>query len=771
MPRLILASNRLPVAARVERGELVVSAAAGGLASGLLGLQQRSGGLWIGWPGETWRLTADQRSDLDTRLAGLGARAIDLSQSEVARYYGDFSNGVLWPLLHYEIERLPSDPHGWDVYERVNQRFADAIIEAYRPGDLIWIHDYQLMLVPGMVRRALPGAAIGFFLHVPFPSSEVFRILRWRRELLGGMLGSTLVGFHTAAYARHFRNAAATLLGCEIRAGRVMFDGRPVRVADFPMGIDAAAYEGLVDNRSVGAEIKRLRRAAGETQLIVAVDRLDYTKGIPRRLMAFERALERYPRLRGRVQLLMVAAPSRESVGAYREQRRLVDELVGRINGRYATLGHAPIQYISRTLPRERLAAMYRAAAVALITPLRDGMNLVAKEFIATRTDDDGVLILSELAGAAAELTSALLVNPFDLDDIADAIHRALTMPADERRDRMRTLRARVMSHDVHAWSRSFIAALGAEHRRAVRVARAGVGLEDAVRPEDVAAAIEQTLVGARQPGIVIILDYDGTLVPLRMRPDEASPDEEVIRLIGTLAGLPGVNVHIVSGRRRTELEAWLGGLPVGLHAEHGLASRALGRVRWRRRLRKAPAWMAVARPRIQARVDAVAGSHLEEKEASLVWHYRNADPATAVVAARALRAELETALRDTGARVDAGSAIVEVRQTGIDKALVVEAAQAMHRGLPLVVVGDDVTDEDMFAAAPDDAVTVRVGAGQTVARFRLGGPDQVRALLGLLARRYGEPPDATVSKVTPPDESAGRPRRTARPDSETPSA
>jgi len=733
MQRLILASNRLPVAARVERGELVVSPAAGGLASGLLGLQQRGGGLWIGWPGETWRLSDDQRTQLDSTLADLGARAIELTHSEVTSYYEDFSNGVLWPLLHYEIERLPSDPRGWEVYERVNQRFADAIVAAYRPGDLIWIHDYQLMLVPGMVRRALPGATIGFFLHVPFPSQEVFRILRWRRELLAGLLGSTLIGFHTAAYAGHFRDAAATLLGCEVRGGRVTFDGRPVRVADFPMGIDAAAYEALVTQRSVRAEITRLRRAADETQLVVAVDRLDYTKGIPRRLLAFERALQRHPSLRGKVQLLMVAAPSRESVGEYREQRRRVDELVGRINGRYATLGHVPIQYISRTLPRERLAAMYRSAAAALVTPLRDGMNLVAKEFVATRTDDDGVLILSELAGAAAELTSAILVNPFDIDDIADAIHRALTMPDIERRDRMRTLRARVMSHDVHAWARSFVSALGTEHRRAVRVARAGMGLEDAVRPQDVATAIEQLSAARPGGGLVLVLDYDGTLVPLRPRPDEARPDEEVVRLIGTLAGQPGVNVHVVSGRRRAELEAWLGGLPIGLHAEHGLASRALGRVRWRRRMRERPAWMAIARPIIEAAVNGTPGSHLEEKEASLVWHYRNADPVAAVPAAQQLQADLSSALGNHDARIDAGSAIVEVRQAGIDKALVVDAVRGLHPGLPMLVVGDDVTDEDMFAAATEDAVTVRVGAGQTHAQFRLGGPEQVRALLRLL--------------------------------------
>jgi trehalose 6-phosphate synthase/phosphatase len=734
MARLILASNRLPVAARLERGELVISPGAGGLASGLTGFQARTGGLWIGWPGETWRLNPNQRQELDRRLADLRALPIELTANEVSRYYEDFSNGILWPLLHYQVERLPQDPRGWDTYRRVNQRFADRIVEEYRPGDLIWIHDYQLMLVPGMVRRQLPGAAIGFFLHVPFPTSELFRVLRWRAELLEGMLGATLVGFHTASYADHFRNAAVKLLGCEVRMGRIMFEGRAVRAGTFPMGIDAKVYATLAESRSVIAESDRLRESSGDVRIIVSVDRLDYTKGIPRRLLAFERCLERHPKLRGRVQLLVVAAPSRESVGPYRQLRRTVDELVGRINGRYATLGHAPIHYISRTLGRDRLVAMYRAAAVALITPLRDGMNLVSKEFVASRVDEDGVLVLSELAGAAAELGAALLVNPYDLDAVADQLNRALEMPEPERRERMRGLRTEVMSHDVHRWAEEFVGALRAEHRRAIRAAQAGVGLEDAVRPVDILAELGQPM-----PKVALVLDYDGTLVPLRPRPEEARPDDELLRLLNALAGLPGVALHVVTGRRRTDIEAWLGHLPVGLHAEHGLSSRGIGRKRWRHRtVEPAPPWIELAREPMTARVAAVAGSHLEEKDASLVWHYRTANQVAGAVAARELHDELQAALQGSGARVVPGARTIEVRYGNVHKGLIVAEVEAAHPGYRLLLAGDETTDEDMFLAAPPDAITIRVGPGHTAARFRLGGPDQVRALLGELARRRG---------------------------------
>jgi trehalose 6-phosphate synthase/phosphatase len=732
MARLILVSNRLPIAARTERGELVVTNSPGGLASGLSGLHETGDGVWVGWPGETWRLAPNQREALRQRLIDMRCIPVELTAGEVQRYYDSFSNGVLWPLLHYELDRLPMHPRGWDAYRRVNERFADAVVDTYRPGDVIWVHDYQLMLVPALVRRRMPGAAIGFFCHVPFPSSELFRVLPWRRELLEGVLGSTLVGFHTASFAGHFISSASKILGCETRNGRVRIDGRQVRVADFPMGIDAAAYEELAKDEAVIGEMARLRRASGEAQLIVSVDRLDYTKGIPRRLLSFERLLERYPSLRGHVRLIQVAAPSREAVSQYREYRRSVDELVGRINGRFATLGHDPIQYISRSLPRERLVALFRAASVALVTPLRDGMNLVSKEFVASRIDEDGVLILSEFAGAAAELSGALLVNPYDLDGVASALRHGLVMPAAERGDRMRGLRARVIEHDVHRWSREFVSALHKEKRRAARSAAAGSGLADAVRPLDVLAELDP---GLRGP-LTLILDYDGTLVPLKPRPEEAWPDDEILRLLATLAGLPEVTVHVTSGRRRDDLERWLGHLPLGLHAEHGLWSRAPGQPDWQQRLGARPAWLDGVRPRLEARVRDVAGSFVEEKEASLAWHYRNVEPPIGDRAARALRRELAETLRPGDATVLDGNKVIEVREASIHKGLPVRELVDAQPGSRMLIAGDDATDEDMFAAAPREAITVRVGPGRTRARFRVAGPDQVRSLLAELARR-----------------------------------
>jgi trehalose 6-phosphate synthase/phosphatase len=727
--RIILVSNRLPVSVRVERGELVVERSAGGLATGLRSFHERGGGVWIGWPGETWRLSSPQLESMREQLAAMRAVPMELTAAEVQRYYDGFSNGVLWPLLHYNLNRLPMNAEGWTTYKRVNQRFADAVVAQYRPGDLIWIHDYHLALVPDMVRRQLPDAAIGFFLHVPFPSAEVFRLLPWRRELLEGILGASVVGFHTVSYVLHFLTSAANVLGCETRQGRVRFEGRTIRVGTFPMGIDAAGFEELASRPGTVAEAEKLRDSAGGAALIVSVDRLDYTKGIPRRLLAFERLLERYPRLRGRVSFLQVAAPSRQDVGEYQQFRRGVDEIVGRVNGRFALLGHVPIHYISQTLPADRLAAIYRAGDVALITPLRDGMNLVAKEFVAARPDGDGVLVLSEFAGAAAELTDALLVNPYDLDSVAATIKRALEMPEDERRDRMCRLRERVKTQNVDRWARDFVAAMVSEGRRIQRTTEVPVD-----QPADVVNAV---LAEGERP-LTLLLDYDGTLVGLRPSPAEASPDAEILKILANLAIQPGVSVHVVSGRRRDDLELWLAALPIGLHAEHGLWSRPAGEAKWRRREVNAE-WLGVARGLMAARTAEAPGALVEEKDASVAWHYRNVEDALGRRKASALTRQLRRALEGTQAAVLRGHMVVEVKDAAISKGNVVTELVAESPESRLVAVGDDQTDEDMFLAAPVDAVTVKVGSGPTTARMRLPGPDQVRRFLVELQQRLTE--------------------------------
>ena len=459
--RLLIVSNRLPVTVAVEDGAPVVRPSSGGLASGLRGPHHRSGGLWIGWPGDLSKLPDAMRAAVTAQLTALHTVPVELPRADQRPYYEGICNSVLWPICHDRLDQPPLHVTGWDVYERVNARFADAVCAHYREGDTIWVHDYQLLRLPALLRERLPGAKIGFFLHIPFPNPEIFFTLSHRRWLVEGMMGADVVGFHTRRYRGHFTAALRRLFGIEMHGdATVDWQGRRVSLGVFPIGIDAAEFATAALDFGVNAERRALRE--GMHRLVVGVDRLDYSKGIPRRLLAFEQLLRRHPEWRERIRLVQVAVPTRGSVGGYRRFRRDVDALVGRINGELGTPTWTPIHYVHNSVPRSQLLALYRAADVMLVTALRDGMNLVAKEFAASRIDEDGVLVLSEFTGAADELRDALIVNPYDVDGVAETLHEALTMAGPERRRRMRALRQQVITHDVHRWAGDFLEALDA---------------------------------------------------------------------------------------------------------------------------------------------------------------------------------------------------------------------------------------------------------------------------------------------------------------------
>ncbi|MDP2314123.1 MAG: bifunctional alpha,alpha-trehalose-phosphate synthase (UDP-forming)/trehalose-phosphatase [Pseudomonadota bacterium] len=719
---MLLVSNRLPVTVRLDRGRVVVGRSAGGLATGLRGVHASPDSLWIGWPGDTSRFTEAQRSELGRNLEEMRVHPVPLSPAEVTQYYDGYSNGVLWPLFHYLLDRVPLEAASWDTYVRVNERFADIVAELTQPGDHVWVHDYQLCLVPALLRKRRPGLRIGFFLHIPFPSVEVFRTLAWRSAILEGLVGADVIGFHTASYRRHFVDSVALLLGHgvtlaarpdethELRVG-----ARGVRLVVAPMGIDNAAINTMAGSEEVRAEADTLRQEG--TRLLLGIDRLDYTKGIPRRMLAFERLLEREPALRGTTRLVQVAVPSRERADAYRQIRQQVEEHVGRINGLYTQGATVPIHYVYRSLDEAQVIAHYRAADVMLVTPLRDGMNLVAKEFVAARSDLDGVLLLSELAGAADELGAALLVNPYDIGGVASAMARALAMPAHERQARMTTLRARVEVADVNAWARSFLTELDEPPSR-VGVAQP----TPARRLDDVLASLRAA------PRRTLLLDYDGTLVPFAARPPLAAPDAPLLALLRRLTELPGTSVHLVSGRRRADLERWFGDLPLGLHAEHGLWSRWVGTTAWTMRPLPPDAWMDVVRPELEAWVARIPGTAIEEKTASLAYHYREAGLAEAP---EALRRAAEEYARWLPVDVLQGNRVLEIRASGTNKgAIVLGLRERGELDGVVLALGDDPTDADLFAALPPDAHTVQVGDVPLPARHRVDGVERARALL-----------------------------------------
>jgi trehalose 6-phosphate synthase/phosphatase len=520
---------------------------------------------------------------------------------------------------------------------------------------------------------------------------------------------------------RHFITSLLHVEGLEADIDVVRVAGREVTLGAFPMGIDADSFATLAEDPDVSARIDAIRRDAGGRRIVLGVDRLDYTKGIPLRLKAVECLLEHHPALRDGVRYIQIAVPSRCGVDSYQEFGRQLEQTVGHLNGTYGTLRSLPIHFVNQSVCARDLVALYCAADVMLVTPIRDGMNLVAKEFVASRVDDDGVLVLSEFAGAAAELNGAITVNPYDTQVLADSIQRALSMSTEERRARMRSLRRRVADHDVHKWAASFLQRLhdlrpGAPHLPVGPPARSLAG---------VLADMRRTMT------IRLLLDYDGTLVPLARSPELAVPDDELLSLLEGLASSPGIQIDIVSGRSPEALQRWFGHLPISLWAEHGFWHRQRPGGRWEPAAAVPSDWMTRIRPILDQFAASTPGAQVEAKTASLAWHYRGAPRDFGQRQAHELRLLLGDLLSNQPLEVLEGKKVIEVRLRGIGKGIVVQRVQAeTDAGTAIVAIGDDRTDDAMFRAVPAGGVTVAVGHRWTSATFCLNDYRGVRRFL-----------------------------------------
>ena len=721
--RILIVSNRLPITLKREASTIRVERSSGGLATGLSSTYQQGGGVWIGWPGFSGEIPESQAEELQAQFREMNLVAVSVSEAEMERFYGAYCNGILWPLFHSFPSQLPLETHDFEAYREANVKFADAVAAVYRPGDRIWVHDYQLMLLPRLLRDRIPDASIGFFLHIPFPSSDTFRTLPARVDVLDGLLASDLIGFHTAGYMRNFASSVLYVLGAQADMDTINWQGRVSNMAVLPMGVDAPSFDALGRDEAVRALSGDFRGPGGE-QLLVGIDRLDYTKGIPRRLLAYERLLADHPELHGNVRLVQAAVPSRTGVDAYADFRNQVDALVGRINGRFGSPCWSPVHYIYRSLSTVEVAALYCAADTLLVTPIRDGMNLVAKEFIATRTDGLGVLVLSEFAGAAAELAEAVHVNPYDIEGSARAYFRALSMGDAERRTRMSRLRHRVFSYDIHWWARTFLATLEQCSQRADLPAMKYSPRDD----------IEQALAAIGEASsLVLFLDYDGTLVPIAATPELAEPDAEIRDLLTSVASRPGTEVHVVSGRGRDTLEQWLGDLPLALHAEHGQWTRS-SNGEWTSREQPPDTWRAAALEILEEAAARTPGSLVEQKRSGIAWHYRMADPVFGARQANELKVHLSSMLSNAPVEVLSGDKVVELRPHGANKGTIPPLVLQAHAESPLAVAfGDDRTDEDLFEAIPESGYTFHVGPSASRARLRIRSVRDVRAALRTL--------------------------------------
>ena len=727
MGRLLIISNRLPISVTKRADKLSFQPSVGGLATGLASFRESHQSQWIGWPGiAADKVSEHQKQEITDKLKKENCHSVFLSTKDVRNFYYGFCNKTIWPLFHYFPLYTAYEDQYWQAYRNVNKAFCEAIIKIAKPDDYIWVHDYQLMLLPQLVREKLPNAQIGFFLHIPFPSFELFRLLPWRKEILKGLLGADLIGFHTYDYVRHFLSSTTRIAGTEHSMGALAVDDRIVKADAFPMGIDYERYSEAAEDPTVKKRLATIRKEVGNRKIIISIDRLDYTKGILQRLEAFDQFLTQNPEYKEKVTLILVAVPSRTGVEDYAELRRQLEGLVGRINGEHGSLGWVPVWYLYRFLPFERIAALYNAADVALVTPLRDGMDLIAKEFVATKKDGRGVLILSEMAGAASELGEAIAVNANNKQEIIDAIKEALEMPVEEQIERNRLMQGRLCRYTVMRWANDFLEALSD-----VKKTQAELSVRKLAQP------IKEQLVAeySKSSKRLFLLDYDGTLVGFADRPEKAGPDEELWALLQALVADAKNEVVIISGRDKETLSYWLGNTNSSLIAEHGAWIKAKDKD-WEVIEPLRNDWKDTIRPILELYADRTPGSSVEEKDFSLVWHYRKADSELASLRIQELRDAVLNLTENLDIGVFEGSKILEVKNIGISKGHATERWLAKDKWDFILAAGDDYTDEDMFSILPENAYSIKVGYGISKARFNLDSVNELRGLLEELTKK-----------------------------------
>jgi trehalose 6-phosphate synthase/phosphatase len=717
--RIINVSNRLPV--RIVGDELVKSS--GGLVSALEGIQGDFDLQWIGWPGGAAEDMTDKQNIAARLKDEFGYHPVFLSDDEIDDFYHGFSNSSLWPLLHYNSTFFKYQYNWWETYEKINGCYADAVCDVAEQGDLVWVHDYHLMLLPKMLHERRPDLRIGFFLHTPFPSYEIFRCHPKRNQLLEGLLGADLIGFHTFGYLRHFRSAVLRLTGRESDVYTIRHDDAETHISVFPIGINWTGFEQELGSERFRSCRDRLVEDYKNKRIVLSVERLDYSKGIPKKLEAIEKYLEANPDRRDDVEFILIAVPSREDVDEYAQLKQKIELAVSQINGKYATITNIPVHFINRGVKFEELCALYSIADVAMVTPLADGMNLVAKEYVACQHDHGGVLILSEFAGAAQELFNAVMVNPYDVDGMAWSVGEALDMDAEHKRTRMEPMRNLVIEKDSKWWARRFVDALVSSTSQPPR---------DAVKKLD-----DQTLsrFAPSDKKKALFLDYDGTLRGFTLDPAKATPQPALLDALAELDKREDIDIFVVSGRKGEFLETHLGQFGFTLVGEHGYAFKRASNDDFE--LLNADAdlsWMSTVREVFDLYAASTPGTHVEQKRSALVWHYRAADPEFGVWKAVELIGHLKEAIANVPAAIAHGKKIVEVSSQQINKGMAVERFIHETKYDAVLCIGDDQTDETMFRHRNSGAVTIKVGPGTTDAEFRLAGPDQVHEMLATIA-------------------------------------
>ncbi len=724
--KIIIVANRLPFKIEKKQKGCELIESAGGLATALKSLGGIVDGkelLWVGCADFNQRIWQDCLAD--PLISGMLIQPVFINDKNIEKaYYNGFSNSTIWPLFHYFPSFAEFKEDDFNAYLTVNKLFVAEIIRVYKPGDIIWIHDYHLMVLPALLRKEGMAAPTGFFLHIPFPAYEIFRLLpeRWRKELLEGMLSANLIGFQTKEYANHFRQTITQTLGATDKQGILSYNGNHSVVADFPISIDYTKFNSAWGLPQVEEGRKELGKKYPNAKLVFSVDRLDYTKGVLNRLNAIEKLFEDHPQYLGKVIFLINVVPSRNVIKKYRQRKKLIDENVGRLNGKYGYIDWQPIIYQYRHLNFEQLLTFYTSCHVCLITPLRDGMNLVAKEFVASRVDQQGVLILSEMAGAAQELTLSVLVNPNDCEKLMESLIFALNMTEEEQQRRMEMMQSLLKINDINYWANSFIKGIQEAWKQNTDMQASSLSYE--TKNE----ILERYRKASHR---LILLDYDGTLNEHVSDPGQATPSQQVLDIIRSICATPKNNLCIISGRKMEDLAAWFGGCNVTLLAEHGCLYKSPGSQKWMQAGSFDAGWKEEIRGILKKQIEFFPGTSLEEKNYSLVWHYRNAGKYVAEKQVMELMNKLAAInLMEKRFVVQTGSKMVEIKCRNADKGIASLKVLCSANFDFVMAIGDDSTDEDMFEALKPSAITIKVGLRKTHARYTMLNVNQVLSFL-----------------------------------------
>lgn len=731
----IIASNRLPFSWDEKSEKLTPSA--GGLVTALSGVRSKRKMEWFGVASD--KIPSSEIKRLSSKTKSTWRyHPIAVEDERYNNYYNGMCNEVLWPLLHYDGERSNFQDSYWKAYSEVNHQFAESILEQAKTGDLVWLHDFHLLLVPRILKRRRPDLKIGLFLHTPFPSSEVFRQLPVRRDILDSILKADLVGFHDYLYLRHFGETVTDILGLEVKGFSVERDLHVCKFGVFPVSIDTEALIKSSRSASVQARARDLENSQPVPMKILGVDRLDYIKGIDLKLKIFQQLLRNYPEMRGKVTFLQIAVPSRTDVGAHQQLRERIERLVGQINGEFGAPNYSPVQYLFKSIAYDELLALYQRADVLLVGSTRDGMNLVALEYLAAQdAKNPGVVVLSEFTGAISTLSHVLPINPWDISTSAEAVHRGLTMSKYQRVERHKPMLSYLKDYTSTTWADSFMQALvqnpenfSIKEPKLLSPKRGHRSLFNKV--------IKQIA----SDRVVLFMDYDGTLVSIEDRPEEANLSDSSRRVLKSLFRCPGLYPVVVSGRPRAFLRNQLGDIGFPYASDHGaqfydpMSDKGLTLVRG-----DTHSWMGAVELVMKDYCRRVPESFIEKKRYGITWHYRLSPTMFGEFQARKLRRDLDCMLANFPAHTQLGKKVVEAKAIEANKSVFCRwffDEHLEHQKLEdtiLIAIGDDEADEDMIGFVESrGGIGIKVGSGPTKASYRIKEQKEVLLFLRSLS-------------------------------------